>query len=110
MPEVDTSLGQSQSIPSTSLELVASAEVLTPGPEQDAFMNTVVTDLATSLGLNPEDIVVSNVRAPDSSAGRRQLEDPMFVERRQLQAIAVEIVFVVDAPGVSSADLMRDLT
>ena len=120
MPWVDPSLGQSESIPSTSLELVASAEVLTPGPEQDAFMNTVINDLANSLGLNPADIVISNVRAPDSSAGRRQLGDLVaVVERRQLQdntsapaggAVSVEFDFVVDAPGVDTADLMRDLT
>ena len=110
MPEVDTSLGQSESIPSTSLELVASAEVLTPGPEQDAFMQTVIADLAASLGLDPADIVISNVRTPDSSAGRRQLADSIAVERRQLQAVAVEFDFVVDAPGVDTADLMRDLT
>ena len=101
MPEIDESLGQASSAAETTLAVTASADVLEEGsPAQEAFMSTVRQDLADSLGIPIEDIVITGVNA---GGDRRRLTG------RQLQdeAVSVEFDFVIDSPDFSSADVNR---
>ena len=111
--------------------------MLEPGPEQEAFMDTLRLDLAVSLGVDISEVEISGVRAPSDGAGRRLQGEvvPSFARNtvastarsprvvvaamvvpsqrpRQLQTggVAVEFDFVINSDSVSTDELMRDLT
>jgi hypothetical protein len=118
LPPVDEEAGEAAATPQTTLTLTASDDVLVEGsPAQEAFMDTLAADLASSLGILVEEVEIVGLRESNANIvdiGRRRVQDAVSVDfgRRRVQdAVSVDFDFVITGDGAAEAmtELMDQL-
>jgi hypothetical protein len=95
-------LEDSNVVPRTSLEMTVDNvdSVLIPGPEQNALMESLIRDIAASLGIDPSLVQISGIRAAESA------DD---TGRRRTQTTPGSIAFDVVVNGPTAADAVVEL-
>jgi len=97
LPKIDVSLGEAPAEPQVTLVMPASEEVLEDGPLQEAYIAGLVADIAASLGVDPSEIEIDNIRAVEEGNAVANTEDgvsgdlePEGIGRRSLLQFYVD--------------------
>ena len=85
-------LGSSNVLPKTSVEITAAAAALVSSRVQDTLVASITTDMVAALGIEPNDIAISGLRAPSALADGR----------RRAQATAVVFDFVITSANAGA--------